>query len=574
MAVTQYIGARYVPLFDGIWDANKEYEPLTIVSYLGASYTSRQAVPVGVPIDNEAYWALTGNYNSQIEQYRQEVQQFDSRISGNADAIDAEESARASADAALDASIEAEVTAREAADSNLDSRIDALSKKTAIGSYLHPQHVGDFLSACKYGCVCKVGSDFVSFLSNDQNGNGEIWKCSTVNNTIGTPRTDLVGHANSCAYDSVRNRVWLVPMRDFNGSVQTVSRKLYWFNEQLTRRSEITTQFNPMGITFDSVTETLWAFDITNVTTYDLYKMGSKDDAFTLAATIKKPFLHPAGFGATQDIAAHGNMLILCDTLQNFAVIDLETFQTMSCGTIGNTGNQWMYGETEGIEFDEDGNLYQARISPFGFSVEGSANPASMCSVTQLITAPNTNVPEVMPLTVVRGLYLSAASQQAFANERYQIKTINAIPWLLMKPTTVNVVGNVTEQWPVYSDCSELIVKVPIGASLSLPNILQQRGKLVLSTESDVTSPGTINFTNSTPQAAISGSTARPASLVISNLGVINYSNERLVSYGYNGGIIEYWFAGNLSNVNINGVVYKSARQLIIGSESFQKAGA
>lgn len=82
MAVTQYIGARYVPLFaDPMqWDYTKTYEPLTVVYNGGNSYTSRQYVPAGIQIDDEAYWALTGNYNAQIEQYRAEVAQYDGRI--------------------------------------------------------------------------------------------------------------------------------------------------------------------------------------------------------------------------------------------------------------------------------------------------------------------------------------------------------------------------------------------------------------------------------------------------------------------------------------------------------------
>lgn len=82
MAVTQYIGARYVPLFaDPMqWDSTKTYEPLTIVYNGGNSYTSRQYVPAGIQIDDEAYWALTGNYNAQIEQYRAEVARHDGRI--------------------------------------------------------------------------------------------------------------------------------------------------------------------------------------------------------------------------------------------------------------------------------------------------------------------------------------------------------------------------------------------------------------------------------------------------------------------------------------------------------------
>lgn len=64
-----------MPLFaDPIdWDKTKTYEPLTIVYHQGNSYTSRQSVPAGVDIADTTYWALTGNYNAQIEQYRKET---------------------------------------------------------------------------------------------------------------------------------------------------------------------------------------------------------------------------------------------------------------------------------------------------------------------------------------------------------------------------------------------------------------------------------------------------------------------------------------------------------------------
>lgn len=82
MAISQHIGARYVPLFaEPIeWDKTKQYEPLTIVTNNGNSYTSRQFVPTGVEITNTAFWALTGNFDAQVEQYRKEVTAYDGRI--------------------------------------------------------------------------------------------------------------------------------------------------------------------------------------------------------------------------------------------------------------------------------------------------------------------------------------------------------------------------------------------------------------------------------------------------------------------------------------------------------------
>ena len=122
-AHTQYIGARYVPILGRVgedsieWNNSKPYEPLTIVLYQGNSYTSRQFVPADIDILNEEFWANTGNYNAQIEQYRQEVQQMSGRI-------DDEVTARKNADNALGTRIDDEVTARENADNALGTRID------------------------------------------------------------------------------------------------------------------------------------------------------------------------------------------------------------------------------------------------------------------------------------------------------------------------------------------------------------------------------------------------------------------------------------------------------------------
>lgn len=74
--VRQYIGARYVPILanPAEWDDTRTYEPLTVVLHEGNSYTSRQHVPTGIDINNNTYWAQTGNYNAQIETYRTQTQ--------------------------------------------------------------------------------------------------------------------------------------------------------------------------------------------------------------------------------------------------------------------------------------------------------------------------------------------------------------------------------------------------------------------------------------------------------------------------------------------------------------------
>lgn len=106
---TQYIGARYVPIFGRkggstiTWDSYHPYEPLTIVLYKGNSYTSRQYVPAGIDITDETYWACTGNFNAQIEQYRKETQ-------------------------TVKDGLDTETTTRENADTKLSDRITPLEK--------------------------------------------------------------------------------------------------------------------------------------------------------------------------------------------------------------------------------------------------------------------------------------------------------------------------------------------------------------------------------------------------------------------------------------------------------------
>lgn len=70
----QYVGARYVPKIMGEWNKALQYEALSVVTYMGNSFTSKVPVPANVDIDNTDYWVNTGNYNAQVEDYRKETE--------------------------------------------------------------------------------------------------------------------------------------------------------------------------------------------------------------------------------------------------------------------------------------------------------------------------------------------------------------------------------------------------------------------------------------------------------------------------------------------------------------------
>lgn len=78
------------------WNKASTYDALTVVwdDASHGSYASKRPVPVNIELTNEFYWLRTADLDAQVEMYRQEVMQFDGRITANEQAI-ADEIARA-----------------------------------------------------------------------------------------------------------------------------------------------------------------------------------------------------------------------------------------------------------------------------------------------------------------------------------------------------------------------------------------------------------------------------------------------------------------------------------------------
>lgn len=78
------------------WNKASTYDSLTVVwdDATHASYASKRPVPQNIELTNEFYWFRTADLDAQVEMYRQEVKQFDGRITANTQAI-ATEVARA-----------------------------------------------------------------------------------------------------------------------------------------------------------------------------------------------------------------------------------------------------------------------------------------------------------------------------------------------------------------------------------------------------------------------------------------------------------------------------------------------
>ena len=163
----QYLGARYVPIFGRKdestteWDNSEPYESLTIVTYQGNSYTSRQEVPAGVLLTDTDYWVSTGNFNAQVDAYRQEVvtltnkvNALDNSLPGSAfDSVNTVEAALLSIEAGADTRLDAIESALPISEfdsvNTVKAAIDAVSSEAGDISALLPATDFDTVNTVK-----------------------------------------------------------------------------------------------------------------------------------------------------------------------------------------------------------------------------------------------------------------------------------------------------------------------------------------------------------------------------------------------------------------------------------------
>lgn len=222
MAVTQYIGARYVPLFadPAEWSSANAYEALTIVLHEGNSFTSKQPVPVGIAIDNEEYWAQTGNYNAQVEQYRRDTTRAIEIATEVGSVIpQGDFSADNTVKAYIDAQDANIATTIEDLNEELDADVATLSDKALFGriptrQYVEATNVGKFefdtsIYYAQGGCTDGFYIyQMLTTIASAPTQHSMLYKLDQNFNVITSAEFEHSFHGNSLTWDATRNYIY------------------------------------------------------------------------------------------------------------------------------------------------------------------------------------------------------------------------------------------------------------------------------------------------------------------------------------------------------------------------------
>lgn len=361
--VTQYVGARYVPIFANPieWDNKRAYEALTIVLYQGNSFTTRQYTPAGIEITNEAFWAETGSYNAQIEQYRREVRA----------AVDA---AAAANKAAADASAKAEEIAGDiAAETQRAVKAENSLRKTVTreNSVMHfgavdlekeapnnknPQ--GMCIRDDVLVCVSASSTDSNDCVVYDiSRKTGEVLKKTNVS----------WGHANCITYDKMENCLYVCPSIDYSISNEAYVHYMYKVDPQTYKTIDtITFDFEPHSISIDNVTgecyltsEQVNPFSITlyavDKSTWATTKIGVIDTSLTTS-----DFMFLEDYGTQNVRSYNGELWYLVGGNGVNALLNLDKTTAKTKRVVSNLNMSYIYPLTEAecFDFTEHGDIY------------------------------------------------------------------------------------------------------------------------------------------------------------------------------------------------------------------------
>lgn len=550
MTTTTFKGARYIVKFaDPIeWDATRAYEAIESVQHEGFTYISKQPVPVGVQIDNEAFWLCWADPNAQMEQLRQLVEGYGDNIDTLEDAVEGistdvgnlqtdlgnEVTNRENADNAIkallpDTDFSSENTVKSAIDSTNEAintetvnRIESFNElKAAIAGVkmpVFPYLVG--IDSCEgsssgspqYSAVVEhEGLYYGIFSKNDGTGNGIPVIYTESNKAINKLSTNShIGHGNSICYDDRNDKIY-----------STNEASINIFDANFAYESSVSIAHTAYSISFDSQQSKLYIMEKVSNSLCNIIQL---DDQFTDLDSVAIDISLFNG-GTLQDMAINNGEIYVSTAYGLVAVYDLETGNIESTFNIMgiDAGFTRRLGEIEGFEFNNKNVLFCA--STINFS------PYGCVGFTLQLTALE-KVPVYNWMNQTRTITFNGNNINKWHNEANIVSSLLELNSLISDTVSqvecYNTIPIQTySQTPITKSC-ELLVKS--GCTLNCNRLVPSCPVLVIQNE------GTIAFTTGAFSAIHCG-VYNLTQLTINNRGTITHDGSTtnpLVTLGYN----------------------------------------
>lgn len=330
-----------------------------------------------------------------------------------------------------------------------DKVADSFKRDSLFGKCIFPVYIGDYLSASTKvpSAVLKMGDFFYTFdapsdgsAQSAHSNVGTIRKFDIVNNVevVSDVITADIAHANSVAYDTVNERIYVAPVWDYSTPSRSNTDYLYVFDTSLNSLGTIQLPTQAMGVSYDHVNNKLYYYDYNQ----DVYILdGGEWVLYTHVDFTGVVESLRGNRSYNQDFAVYDNKFYISSPYGNivWGYLKEETSFIVGsyvCGFRDST-NRFSLGELEGMEFDADGHLYAIDYIDISgdyrnaFVVELPINTS-----VQYSTNLTGNVFSARDASVT----LSEETQKCFALQTYWIRAISQLKIL----TYANGISQVT----------------------------------------------------------------------------------------------------------------------------------
>lgn len=309
-------------------------------------------------------------------------------------------------------------------------------KTHQIGGVISPSYVGDFICNYQFGCCAEHNGIMYCISPHNYDNNGDIRAFELSSNSLLWIKTDVpVGHGNSIAYDSVRNCFWIAPLLVYNNGTSSLVQYIYKYNTTFTTVETFTVPDYFLSVSFDSVTNTLYGLSVYNSNYLAIYKMGENDNNFSLFTKISTSEISSVNDSTVfQDMAVDDGVAYIVKAEGTMYISLLEETTSHINNTVkidrNDSGNVWIYGEQEGIEFNSNHRLYSANCSYMNVTNTGEHHQVTNSFVTELNYKGNIYPSNHTAQTVHGTITLSEATQAKFCLGNAEIRSLNQLAYM------------------------------------------------------------------------------------------------------------------------------------------------